>query len=58
LSNGVKVFGKNINEEPEKYFTKDILDQIDEACKKEFLYGQENEGAVVEEAEVELTNED
>jgi hypothetical protein len=34
------------------------LDQIDEACKKEFLYGQENEGAVVEEAEVELTNED
>ena len=59
LSNGVKVFGKNINEEPEKYFTKDILDQIDEACKKEFLYGQDNEGGAVEVVEeVELANED
>jgi hypothetical protein len=59
LSNGVKVFGKNINEEPEKYFTKDILDQIDEACKKEFLYGQDNDGGIVEETkEVELANED
>lgn len=57
LSNGTKVFGKNINEEPEKYFTKDILDQIDEACKKEFLYGQDSVG-VVDEEEVELTNED
>jgi RecA/RadA recombinase len=58
LSNGVKVFGKNINEEPEKYFTKEILDQIDEACKKEFLYGQENDGGIVDEEEVELVNED
>ena len=60
LSNGVKVFGKNINEEPEKYFTKDILDQIDEACKKEFLYGQDGAGAVEDEElpEVELVNED
>lgn len=41
LPDGTKVFGKNINEEPEKYFTKEVLDQIDEACKKEFLYGQE-----------------
>ena len=49
LSNGVKVFGKNINEEPEKYFTQDILDQIDEACKKEFLYGQDSVGVVEEE---------
>ena len=57
LSNGTKVFGKNINEEPEKYFTKEILDQIDEACKKEFLYGQDSVG-VVDEEEVELTNED
>jgi RecA/RadA recombinase len=40
LPDGTKIFGKNINEEPEKYFTKEVLDQIDEACKKEFLYGQ------------------
>jgi hypothetical protein len=56
LSNGVKVFGKNINEEPEKYFTTEILQQIDDACKKEFLYGQEsNENEMLEEEEV---NED
>jgi RecA/RadA recombinase len=41
LPDGSKVFGKAINEEPEKYFTKEVLDKIDEACKKEFLYGQE-----------------
>ena len=54
LSNGVKVFGKNINEEPEKYYTKEILDQIDEACKKEFLYGQDMIGSAINEDETEL----
>jgi RecA/RadA recombinase len=58
LANGVKVFGKNINEEPEKYFTQEILDQIDEACKKEFLYGQDGlEGDVNETEELETTDE-
>jgi hypothetical protein len=52
LSNGVKVFGKNINEEPEKYFTKEILDQIDEACKKEFLYGQDSAQSDIESEEL------
>jgi hypothetical protein len=42
LPNGNKVFGKSINDEPEKYYTKEVLDLIDEACKKEFLYGQES----------------
>lgn len=41
LPDGSKVFGKAINDNPEKYFTKEVLDRIDEACKKEFLYGQE-----------------
>jgi hypothetical protein len=59
LANGTKVFGKNINEEPEKYFTPDILALIDEACKKEFLYGQENDSGIVDEVEeLELANED
>jgi hypothetical protein len=49
LANGTKVFGKNINEEPEKYFTPDILALIDEACKKEFLYGQDGAGVVDDE---------
>ena len=41
LPDGTKVFGKSINETPEKYYTKDILDLIDAACKTEFLYGQD-----------------
>jgi len=39
MPDGAKVFGKSINDEPEKYFTKEILKQIDEATKKKFLYG-------------------
>jgi len=58
LANGTKVFGKNINEEPEKYFTPDILALIDEACKKEFLYGQDGAESVADEEELELVNED
>lgn len=42
LPDGSKVFGKAINDNPEKYFTKEVLDRIDDACKKEFLYGQES----------------
>lgn len=41
LPDGTKVFGKSINDEPEKYFTKEILKKIDEATKKKFLYGAE-----------------
>ena len=41
MPDGTKVFGKSINDEPEKYFTKEILKQIDETTKKKFLYGAE-----------------
>jgi len=41
LPDGTKVFGKSINDEPEKYFTKDVLKLIDEATRKKFLYGTE-----------------
>lgn len=40
LPDGTKVFGKTINEEPEKYFTKDLLDKIEVAASYEFKYGQ------------------
>ena len=36
---GSKAFEKAIYKDPDKYFTEDIMNQIDEACKKEFLYG-------------------
>jgi RecA/RadA recombinase len=41
LPDGSKQYAKTINNEPDKFFTKDILNQIDEAAKKEFLYGAE-----------------
>ena len=39
LPDGTKVCEKHINEEPEKYFTADILKQIDEKVQEEFKYG-------------------
>ncbi len=39
MPDGTKVFGKSINDDPEKYFTKDILKAIDEQAKKQFSYG-------------------
>lgn len=36
---GKKLFAKNILAEPEKYFTDDVMQAIDEVVKKEFLYG-------------------
>jgi RecA/RadA recombinase len=41
LPDGSKQYAKTINNEPDKFFTKDILTQIDEAAKREFLYGAE-----------------
>lgn len=48
LPDGTKAFESAILKEPEKYFTKDILDQIDEKCKAEFLYGKSNVAGVEE----------
>mgnify|MGYP007048512040 CR=1 FL=1 len=39
LPDGSKTFGKTINNNPEKYFTQEILDKLDEVCAKEFKYG-------------------
>ena len=41
LPDGTKQYAKSIYNEPEKYFTDDVLKQIDEVAKKEFLYGNE-----------------
>ena len=40
LPDGTKAFEKTINNDPEKYFTDEIMQRIDDACKKEFLYGE------------------
>jgi len=48
LPDGTKAFGKQINKEPEKYFTEDIMNQLEDACKKEFKYGNTLEAVEVE----------
>jgi RecA/RadA recombinase len=42
LPDGKKVFGKHISEDPEKYFTKDILQQINEYTAKKYKFGHES----------------
>jgi len=39
MPDGSKMFGKAIAAEPEKYFTPEILDKLNEYAKKVFLYG-------------------
>jgi len=39
LPDGAKVFGKEINNNPEKYFTEEIMAQLEEVAHKEFSYG-------------------
>lgn len=40
LPDGNSVFETEIDRNPEKYYTKPILDEIDRFCKDEFLYGK------------------
>ena len=42
LPDGSKQYAKTINNEPEKYFTKEILEKIDEYTKRKFTYGTED----------------
>lgn len=39
LPNGKSVFGKSINENPELYYTDDVMAQLELAVQKEFKYG-------------------
>jgi len=49
LPDGTKVFGKTINEDPKKYFTDDIMAQLEEAAKTEFMYGGADDDVVIDE---------
>ena len=46
LPDGSKTFGKTINNNPEKFFTEDIMKQLDECAMKEFKYGNIEEISV------------
>ena len=39
LPDGSKTFGKTINNDPEKFFTEEIMEKLEEAATKEFKYG-------------------
>lgn len=41
--NGGKYYAKNILQDPERFFTKEVMDKLDEAAKKEFSYGSFDE---------------
>jgi RecA/RadA recombinase len=42
-----KAFGKTIYNDPQKFFTQDVLEKIDLYCKKRFKYGSEEEEQTV-----------
>ena len=39
LPDGTKTFGKTINNDPEKFFTEEVMEKLEEAADKEFKYG-------------------
>ena len=41
LPDGRKVFGKTINDDPQSYFTDEIMQKLEEAAKIEYSYGEE-----------------
>ena len=54
LPDGTTQFAKTINNNPKKYFTEDVMQQLDAAASKEFKYGQTDvllEDEVEEESE-------
>lgn len=40
---GTKAFGKKINEEPEKFFTQEFMEELNKFVQEDFLYGAEEE---------------
>ena len=36
---GKKIYAKEILKNPEKYFTQEVLEQLDEIAKEQFSYG-------------------
>lgn len=53
LPDGTKVFEKTLNDNPEKYFTDDIMKQLEVAVAKEFKYGNYQNEAVDQDADEE-----
>jgi RecA/RadA recombinase len=39
LPDGIKTFGKTINNDPEKYYTDEVMEKLDTFAKEKFCYG-------------------
>ncbi len=52
MPDGTKVYEKSIYKDPEKYFTEDIMSQIEAVCRKEFCYGSSVDEETMEEADI------
>ena len=47
MPNGAKVYAKQVYKDPQKYFTEEFLNQLDECAKNEYMYGiNEDEGSI------------
>ena len=51
MPDGTKLYGKQILNDPEKYFTEDIMDALEVAADKEFSYGKGTEETGEEDAD-------
>jgi len=51
LPDGTKTFGKTINNNPQKFFTEDVMKQLDECASKEFKYGNQIQEEVEDDSE-------
>ena len=52
---GAKLYGKEIMKNPDKYFTPDMMEKLNDACEKEFKYGQVSESGEDEESQGEAS---
>lgn len=52
LPDGTKVWGKDIDENPEKFYTKDIMARLDDAAKQEYSLGMVGETTEEETTEI------
>lgn len=52
IIDGKKYFGKTINENPEKFYTPEVMEKLEEACAAKFKFGEhELQGKLTEDAE-------
>jgi RecA/RadA recombinase len=58
LPDGTKTFEKSIYKDPEKYFTEDILNKLNDAARKEYCYGSDDPiEDEIEETDLELVEQ-